>query len=199
MEQTFDTLYVQLSFSETFYKEEDTLFRCDYVSAKDGGLPFLIILDVIKIGNRIFNDVPYGTRLEFIRLYLQDSEIFDVNNMNNEYRVRFPTLFSVDRIQEVFDFIIPNFYGNVYGVAFTHDSHVESKKIGDSGFLIKKSGLPEVYELFYDGLRPIPGNNIAYIPTLELSKKVRDYLKNRNSAKIQCLFDENRQKWIPNL
>src|SRR5690349_13696684 len=198
MEHTFDTMYVQLAFTDVFYKQDETLFRCDFMEAKDGGLPFLIVNDIIKIGSRTYEHVSYMIRYEFIRLLLEDPEFFDINSFSNEFRVRLPTLFEITQIQQVFDFIIPNLYGVANGVAFTKDGFRKYVKGSDeNNYLLKKTKLPEVYELFLDGITPVPGNNVAYIPNIEVAKKVKNALEGRNSIRIRCSFDDKRQKWIP--
>lgn len=204
MEHTCDTMYVQLAFTKNVFKNGESIFRCEYMEAKDGGLPFLIIVDCLQIrGN---SDIPrtacYNVRLEFIRLFLEDLKYFDISSMSNEFRVRFPTFFSINEIQDVFSYIIPNFYGVVHGVSFTNDSSSSLNnflKIEKNQFLIRKTRYSDVYELFLDGVEKVPGNNIAYIPTITLSKKVSKFLENKNSAKINCEFCETRQKWIPML
>jgi len=197
MEHTFDTIYVQLAFTENMYKEDETLFHCDYMEAKDGGLPFLIVLDIIKSGSKDFKSFNYNIRLELAKSILEDPFFFDINSYANEYRVRLPLLFNLNQINEVFTHIIPNMYGVAHGVAFTKDGFREQVKTNDNNFLIRKTKLPEVYELYIDGMTPVPGNNIAYIPSLELSKRLRDLLSTRNSTRIRCIMHEKRQKWIP--
>lgn len=197
MEHTFDTVYVQLAFTDKICKENETLFRCDYMEAKDGGLPFLIVLDIIKSGHRTYTDQKYGVRLELCRQLLEDLEFFDMNSFSNEFRVRSPLLFHILQIDEVFTYIIPNMYGVARGVAFTKDGFREPVKSEDNSFLIKRTKLPEVFELYLDGLTPVSGNNIAYIPSIEVSKKLKHMMNNRNSMRIQCEFHEKRQKWVP--
>lgn len=196
MEHTYDTFYVQLSFTENMFKEE-SLFRCDYMEAKDGGLPFLIVTDIIKCKSRDYCDQKYGIRLELTRLLLEDPEFFDINSFANEYRVRCPMLFDIAQISEVFTHVIPNFYGVAHGVAFTRDGFPELVKTNDNNFLLKRTKLPEVYELYLDGVTPVSGNNVAYIPNMEVSKTLKNRLQNRNSIRTQCSFDESRQKWVP--
>jgi hypothetical protein len=197
MQQTSDTMYVQLASTEKIFNEQDSLFRCELMEARDGGLPFLIVYDVIKIGDRKFDNVRYPVRFELCRQIIEDEEYFSQTSYMNEFRVRIPILYPLEQIDQVFTYIIPNMYGIAHGVAFIKDGFNDSTKVSGNNYLIRKTKLPEVYELYVDGTTPVPGNNIAYIPTLELAKKVKNFLANRNSARVKCEFNENRQKWVP--
>lgn len=204
MEHTLDTLYIQLAFTEKVFTERESLFRCDYMEARDGGLPFLTIVDVLKIGERHLKDtVSQPVRFELVKQILSDPDFFDVHSSVNEFRLRSPELFHVSDIHEVTTFFMPSFYGMALGTAFITDRVGSQRKVVDIGkntdseFIIRKTQKPEVYELYIDGVQPVAGNNIAYIPTIDLSKKVKAFLQHRNSARIPCVFHEGRQKWMP--
>lgn len=197
MEHTLDTVYVQLAFTSKIFTEHESLFRCDYMEARDGGLPFLIIVDVLKIGVDSFETIAQPVRFEFIKQILDDPDFFDMSSSTNEFRLRSPILFEAAAIHEVFTYILPSFYGIALGTAFITDGRTARKKIADNEFILRKTQKPEVYELYIDGVQPVPGNNIAYVPTMALSKKLREFLQHRNSAKVTCIFQEERQKWMP--
>ena len=65
-------------------------------------------------------------------------------------------------------------------------------------FNMVKTEIPDVYKLYL-----INNKNenifidIAYIPTLELSKNFIIFFKNSNSHFINCKFDKEKNKWIP--
>jgi hypothetical protein len=197
-EHTFDTMYVQLAFTDKIFGQGST-FRCDFMEARDGGLPFLLILDVLNIGSNDLLLYPYTMRLELLRQIISDTSFFDIRSLENEFRVRVPPLFNIDRVQELIDIIIPNFYGIAHGVAFTKDSFRGQLKNEKNVYIMRKTRFPEIYELFSDGIVPIPGNNVAYVPTLELSRKLKTLFSNRNSVKVPCVFHADRQKWVPQL
>ncbi len=197
MEHTLDTVYVQLAFTEKIFTPEESLFRCDYLEARDGGLPFLTMIDVIKIGTVSYQSVVQATRFELLKQILDDADFFDMNSPTNEFRLRSPMLFDAADIHEVFDYILPSFYGIALGTAFIADGRPQRRKVADNEYIIRKTQKPEVYELYIDGVQPVAGNNIAYIPTMELSKKLKTFLQSRNSARVSCAFHEERQKWMP--
>ena len=63
--------------------------------------------------------------------------------------------------------------------------------------IIRKTKYSDIYELYLDGITPVEGNNVAYIPSLDVSKKMRELFKTRMSFPLTCSFDTLRQKWIP--
>ena len=197
MEHTLDTAYVQLAFTDKIFTAEESLFRCDYLEARDGGLPFLSMLDILKIGTVSYESISQATRFELLKQILDDTDFFDMHSPTNEFRLRMPTLFYASEIHEVFDYILPSFYGVALGTAFIKDGQPQRRKVADNEFIIRKTQKPEVYELYIDGVQPVAGNNIAYVPTMELSRKLKTFLQQRNSARIPCVFQEERQKWMP--
>ncbi len=197
MEHTLDTEYVQLAFTDKVFTTEESLFRCDYLEAKDGGLPFLTVIDVIKIGSVSYDTIAQPIRFELVKQILEDTDFFDMNSPTNEFRLRTPILFDASDVHEVFNYILPSFYGVALGTAFIADGRTQRRKVVDNEYIIRKTQKPEVYELYIDGVQPVAGNNIAYVPTMELSKKLKSFLQNRNSARVPCAFQEDRQKWMP--
>ena len=208
--------YIQLIFTSNL---QNSVFKCELLVATDGGLPYLIVNDILNWGNGELPSV-YTERFNLIKYLLNDLEYFDVNNVNNEYRVRWPTLFTIDEIVDVFDYVIPNYYGVVYGVLFTQDldqdkqreivgcqqidemkTEVKLNIVAENKFTIKKTHQSDIYEIYEDtkGTVPIQGNNIAYIPTLELSRKLTRIMANTILLETKCIFNEMRQKWIPSL
>lgn len=199
IENTCDTHFISLAFSEKIY--EGTLITCDLVEARDSGYPFLILTNVFEMnGIKIEETINYEIRLILLRDILQDLNFFNIHNQNNEFRLKTPTFFQNEMIADVQDNIIPNFYGIVFGVAFTSQVPENPlKAIGFNGlneFLIRKTKFPDVFEIFYDsGLTPVKPNNILYIPNISTSKKIFNLLQTKNSGKILCSFNSTRQKW----
>ena len=202
MERNFDTLFVQLAFTPKVY-QNDSVFLCDLLEPSDGGTPYLAIIDIIKFCGRSYNDQTYGVRWELAKQILQDPVFFDLHSPSNEYRLRSPIRFNIDQIDEVFSVVIPNYYGVTYGVRFTKDSlqnkNRDSRATDNSEtiFICRKTKMPEVYEIFKDGLVPATPNNVLYIPNLSVAKEMKNVLFGRNSTKLKCCFDSLRQKWTP--
>ncbi len=203
MEHTFETLFVQLAFSDEFFANEENIFKCDLMEARDGGLPFLQVVDVLRLGAQTFSDVPYEKRHDILCETLQNPEYFDISSPSNEYRVRFPVFFSLAEVPSICQYELPNFYGVVLGFALTanYQERPCTERVGtfeDQNFVIQKTKLPGVYELFQPGAHfPVIGNNVAYIPNIQLAKQLRAHLNNRSSDLVKCTYDHTRQKWTP--
>lgn len=62
-------------------------------------------------------------------------------------------------------------------------------------FLMKKTNLPDVYELFNDSDKKSCG--IAHIPNIKTSHYFRTIFKDKNTIKVNCIRSEKIKKWIP--
>ncbi|KAJ3026567.1 hypothetical protein HDV00_011772, partial [Rhizophlyctis rosea] len=197
-----DTTFCQLSFQTPMFKGEGSIFICDMMEAKDSGLPYLIFVDMAAAPGEDIQANPFIVRHELIKRILQDNNLFDIHSPDNEFRLRAPLMFCTSDISSVFRWVLPNFYAAAKGIGFVRDTQDLISKKGashaDSVMIIRKTKWSDIYELFLsDGVTQVPGNNVAFIPNLDISKKMRDYLRFRTSAPIHCTFDEIRQKWIP--
>lgn len=200
-----DTLYVQLGFTEKMYNQGETQFYCDHLQARDIGFPFLIIKDLIKYKGETLTDKTRRERLQLVNDILQDPELYNFDETVNEFRLKLVQLFDANEIIEVMDNIIPNFYGITHGIEFFNDCYPTTDTItttnptvsNKKNFIMRKTSYPEVYEFYVDGIEKIKGNNIAYIPNLELAKQLIQLFGKRNSIKIQCEYNIERKKWTP--
>lgn len=78
-------------------------------------------------------------------------------------------------------------------------STVEEHDGASQLFYMRKTNAPDLYHLF----KNIQSDNhmIACIPTLSLSKKMRDLFRDSNPSdhkKVWCTFSDKFKKWIPN-
>ena len=202
MEHTCDTLYVSLDFSSKVFEGDGSIFRCDLMSARDGGLPFLIVTNVISLCGKSNPNVSsdMSSAMFLPKTILENPEYFNMSSTINEYRVRPPTFLLVEQCEEMMTYLIPNFYGIANGFAFARDKCFPlPTKQDDNVFVVRKTPKTEVYEIFIDGYHPVSGNNTLYIPTLDMSRKLKALFHNKNSVKVHCVFDERRQKWSPNI
>lgn len=203
-----DTLYVQLGFTEKMYNQGETQFYCDHMQAREGGFPFIVFKDILKYKNESLSNKSRIERFELLKSILHDTTLLDTNVTLNEYKLNIIPLFEYNQINQVFDNIIPNMYGITFGVEFFSDdtfnaiSNCLSNSLSQSQsktqqFIMRKTVYPDVYELYKDGIEKIDGNNIAFIPNMELSNKLSKLLSKKNSIKIECIFNTERQKWTP--
>lgn len=195
----FDSVqYVQLSFDSKIF-ENNYIFKCDLLEAKDGGLPFLHIIEVIQGIEKDVNII---------------LDKYFIDSINNDIRVKKCILFPLSSINYVYQYILPNFYGICNGVAFMNDSintndSIDStvtllknmKTLKTEEFIVKKGNLPEIYEISkykkYPNTTSKNDIEILYIPTICIAKKIYSLIKKSNEIIISCSFDMDRQRWIP--
>lgn len=200
-ESTQNITFIQLDFKECMYNDSGSVIYCDLVSALDGGFPYLIFKYITLLSGKICNQ-----ENESIQSFILNKNYIDIQNPINEYRIKSPSLFSCDQVDFVINTIIPNFYGDVCGFDFysfpkLHQEVDNDEAFNNKIFLIKKTNYSDVYELnsysTTNGIEKVRGNNLAYIPTLDLSKKLYNLFKERNSLKMECEYNFERQKWTP--
>ena len=147
------TIFIKLDFNEDLKKMLETCyFIADYLEPKDQGIGYLVILDINQNDNSLLT-TNYATRLELLKNLLNDPKLFNQESSSNQYRVRLPTLYEDNDIIYVFNTILPNYYGYVYGVNFINDKITEviTKNVAtikDSYFLLEKTKYPDVMHKF---------------------------------------------------
>jgi hypothetical protein len=197
---SFDTLYIQLGFTDKMYDQGETSIYCDFIQARDGGFPFLILKDIILYKGESLK-VNRLARMDILKEILNDPTLINLDETLNEFRLKTPLLFDCNEINDVFDNIIPNFYGITLGVEFLNDSlqvkNNNNTSFKKNQFIMRKTSYTDVYEFFINGIEKIQGNNIAYIPNIILSNKLSILFKKKNSIKIECEYNKERQKWTP--
>lgn len=113
---------IKICFTPLMYcLNEETIIYCDKMEAKDGGKPYLFLLDIIKIKDKSFNNVRFGIRFELARALLSDPSFIHLDDVNDTYRLRTPPLFHVSEIDSFFNIIMPNFYAYANGARFFSD------------------------------------------------------------------------------
>jgi hypothetical protein len=63
-------------------------------------------------------------------------------------------------------------------------------------FLMEKTATPDVYKLF-EIASPSTSVGVACIPSMKLSHRFTDHYKNRSKSKVQCVFSNQHNKWVP--
>jgi hypothetical protein len=67
------------------------------------------------------------------------------------------------------------------------------------GFWLRKTDQPDIYEL-YENENSLTKYGIASVPSLLISKMLRNVFKNLNvatSVRFECIFDERFNNWVP--
>lgn len=74
---------------------------------------------------------------------------------------------------------------------------VPSDTSTDTYFWVRKTGNPDIYDIFDESGKP---EGIACVPTLKVSKKMREIMQEKNlvdKVKLPFTFSERFKKWIP--
>ena len=64
-------------------------------------------------------------------------------------------------------------------------------------FYMKKTNVPDVYELYDNDETNIVKEGIAHIPNMKTSHYFRNIFQNKNMIKINCIKSDKFNKWIP--
>lgn len=193
-ENTSDTWFLQLDLPSAVFADGGSQFRIDYLEPSDGGHPILTICDVLCLAGKDLTGLSLMDRWNKAReLLFREQETLTAG----DFRLMQPRLRDASDMVDVLAFDVNNHPGICVGAAFHNDTYNEHGGPGEGEFIVRKSRYPDVYELFIDGVQPVPGNNVAYVPTLEMSQRLRSIFSERNSVTLPCTFLENRQKWVP--
>jgi len=104
---------------------------------------------------------------------------------------------------------LPEYTGKYY--IYTNDTEFEElknntnvsitiKKTNNSSlveFFMKKTNIPDVYELYESNENNLIKEGIAHIPDMKTSHYFRTIFRNKNMIKINCIKSDRFNKWIP--
>jgi hypothetical protein len=193
-ENTADTWFLQLDLPVRVFLDTGCRFRVDVLDPADGGNPIMTVCDALKIAGRDLTKTPLSDRQrEIADLLFPEGDIFSAG----DFRIMKPRLKPAAAIQELMEFDIVNHPGVCTGAAFLDDTYNQHGGPSEGNFVVRRTRYPDVYELFTDGVKPAPGNNVAYVPTMEMSQALRHIFGTRNSVTMPCVYHEKRQKWVP--
>lgn len=193
-ENTADTWFLRLDLPPDVFEGGGSCFRVDQLDAADGGTPIITVCDALAIGGHDMKGSTFNERQKA----LQDLLFGEAETVHGgDFRLMKARLTSAARIDEVLAFDIHNHPGVCIGAAFLDDTYNQYGGPSEGKFIVRKSRYPDVYELFVDGVQPVSGNNVAYVPTMELSRSLRDVFGSRNSVTLPCVYNEKRQRWTP--
>jgi hypothetical protein len=100
---------------------------------------------------------------------------------------------------------LPNYSGKFY--IYVNDSEFDNIKSNQlqintnlnsqCEFIIKKTKIPDVYELFFESSYGHVKEGIAHIPNMKTSKYCKELLKCQDMIKIKCVKSIKFNKWVP--
>jgi len=104
---------------------------------------------------------------------------------------------------------LPEYTGKYY--IYTNDTEFEDLKkntnmnislrknnnCSEIEFYMKKTNVPDVYELYDSEENNLVKEGIAHIPNIKISHYIRNLFRDKNMIKINCIKSEKFNKWIP--
>jgi hypothetical protein len=156
----------------------------------------LIICDIIKL---------YGEKrafdIEFMYNLFNNDGIINLEDKTNEYKISLPVLFDTTEISTVMNFVVPNFFCKVNGTSLINEnlSLMQSIHPVSNDFLVRKTKLPEIYEIYKDEFTQLHGNNVLYISSKEIALEMLKLFENKNSLRMKCIFDKVKDRWFPDI
>ena len=197
-ENSADTWFLHLDLPENIFQDGGSRFRVDVLEPADGGAPIITVCDAMRLSGRDLKNLGPMERCAKARETLFPPDGGETLHLA-DFRIMPPRLRPASEISDLLAFDVGNHPGQCFGAAFLNDAYNQHGGPADGNFVVRKSRYPDVYELFTDGVRPVEGNNVAYVPTLDMSRQLRDLFADRNSVTLPCTFNEKRQKWVPRL
>lgn len=207
IEESCDSLFLQLAFTNKIFAKKGTVFECELLEPKDSGRKYLILVDVLEHDDVDWKKIPYIDRYAFIKKVIESKEYFDVDNMNNEYRVKEPSIWEVKNVSDVsiaFNVLLPNYFGHVNGVRFCQDMQVvqntwknDMTDTSERDLIVTKTRFSDVYHVSSNGTCKVKGNPVIFVPDMKTSLRLREMFMKKNSLKLKCSYNEQRHKWIP--
>ncbi len=205
---TCSTTFTQLGFKAPIYRGIGSLFVCDIMPARDGGQPFLIVVSAVRIGGQDIQEQDPMTLYLLLKGIIEDPDWFDGSLATNQYRVRAPLVFPVQKLVDYDTLWEPNASFLAKGLWVLGDSvdiditttKSQDEEFGNEGpkkMILRKTPKPDIYTVCDASLNEIAENNVAFVPTLEASKKLKKMFETANTVALMCEFDETRRRWVP--
>jgi hypothetical protein len=166
---------------------------CYYLNGED--MHAIELKTKFNIINNILNDLEVNFNLKLVTLYkYSDIPKLVFENMKN-------TNLKINGL-----IFLPNYSGKFY--IYVNDIEFENIKNNNQiqinintnsecDFFIKKTKIPDVYELFFDNSYGNVKEGIAHIPNMVTSKYCKELLKNQDMVKIKCVKSVKFNKWVP--
>lgn len=180
--------YVHLELDNDIFQEK-YIVRCEILQTKNKSKQILSLIECLN---------PKEANLtKFLE-----------NHPSNEMQIIIPPRFSIEQIEFVSNFIIPNFCGDVCGIFIDSPEYqaqrfgefIEEQRLSPNGntpisMIVRKTKLPEIYEVL--SLSTANRKGILFVRTLDEAKKLNLLFDNCSLITLQCSYDKIRNHWIP--
>lgn len=119
--------------------------------------------------------------------------------VNSEYRINGLT-FIPYRTSKYYLYINDNEFENLKKKEIINKKYISIKYNFDNNekkknLILIKTSIIDVYDVF--NLEKKFRLGIASVPSLELSKKLRNYFSTKDELEVECIYDNKFKKWLP--
>jgi hypothetical protein len=189
-------LYFNTIFDGKIVKNNNTFLITDCYYLNGENMQGIELKTKFNIINNILNDITnLNLNLKLVTLYkYSDIPKLIFNDLKN-INLKINGLI-----------FLPNYSGKFY--IYVNDSEFENIKNNNQlqiisntnsecDFLIKKTKIPDVYELFFESSYGNVKEGIAHIPNMKISRYCKELLKYEDMIKIKCVKSIKFNKWVP--
>ena len=189
-------LYFNTVFDGKIIKNDNTFLisDCYYLNGED--MHAVELKKKFNIINNILNDIlELNFNIKLVTLYkYSDIPKLVFENMKK-------TNLKVNGL-----IFLPNYSGKFY--IYVNDTEFDNIKNNNQvqinknlnsecDFFIKKTKIPDVYELYFDSSYGNVKEGIAHVPNMKTSRFCKELLKHQDMVKIKCVKSIKFNKWVP--
>jgi len=165
-----------------------------------------VINDAYYLGGKNLMNIQLSEKHSMIDQYIDDNFVND-DKMNNIIKLVLNQIYNYDELSKlVYEKIkstklpingivfVPNISNKNY--IFIENINERKNKI-EANFLVKKTDIVDVYELFADTQKNIVRYGIADVPNIKCSIYCQNIFNKKDSYIMKCEFSYKTQRWIP--
>jgi hypothetical protein len=189
-------LYFNTVFDGKIIKNDSTFLisDCYYLNGED--MHAVELKTKFNIINNVLNDIlELNFKLKLVTLYkYSDIPKLVFENMKNANLKINGLIFYPNYSGKFYIYVNDAEFDNI-----KNNNQVQINKISNSecDFFIKKTKIPDVYELYFDSSYGNVKEGIAHVPNMKTSRFCKELLKNQDMVKIKCVKSIKFNKWVP--
>lgn len=192
-ESNQQSIFIQMNFTSRASQEE-LVFLCEWMDARDGGIPFLSVYDLVRRKGLAMGSMPYAMRHQMLSALLDSDEYFSRAATSNEFRVSIPQLHPISETAYLTDWMFNTYHGLIRGFRLTDDSPKNLFFFEDTDFLVTGSDVPDQYFLRKPDGSAVFGHDMLYVNSLDMSRRLTSTVNPRGTV-MRCSWVPTRQKW----
>jgi len=194
-EDTQQSIFIQLEFAEKAFQEE-LVFVCDWMDARDGGIPYLSVFDIAHRKGLDVRGYTFAQRYQMLNDILDDPAYIDRLTPSNEFRVTVPLLYPMGETPYLLSWMPNAYHGLIRGLRLTEDMPKTIHQRKDLDFLVISTSVPDQYHVRNLDGSAVFGQDTLYVNSLDLSRSLARLARTSDTS-LTCHWVPERQKWTP--